>query len=97
MQLCHVMERGKDGALLARMVWQLYLQSTQMIIQRLCHHVYIASNHCDACSKSKQRMYDDQFATWYERHKPACSAYHDGRAGQMELHGILHAVRGSEE
>ena len=42
-------------------------------------------------------MDDDQFATWYERHKPACSEYHDGRTGHMELPGMMHAVRRFEE
>ena len=37
---------------------------------------------------SKKRMDADQFAKWYERHKPECSSHHDGRAGQMELHDI---------
>ncbi len=35
MQLCHVMEPDKDVDLLAIMVWQLYLQGTQMVLQRL--------------------------------------------------------------
>ena len=35
MQLCHVMKPNKDVALLARMMWQLYLQGTQIVLQRL--------------------------------------------------------------
>ena len=35
MQLCHVMKPNKDVALQARMMWQLYLQGTQMVLQRL--------------------------------------------------------------
>ena len=35
MQLCHVMKPNKDVALLARIMWQLYLQGTQMVLQRL--------------------------------------------------------------
>ena len=39
MQLCHAMKPNKDVALLARMVWQLYLQGTQMVLQRLYNYV----------------------------------------------------------
>ena len=42
-------------------------------------------------------MNDDQFAVWYERHKPECSKNHDGSAGEMEPHGMLHAFRRSEQ
>ena len=47
------------------------------------HHVDIdiASNHCNPRAKSRKRMDDDQFARWYERHKPECYKTHDGRAG----------------
>ncbi len=34
-QCSHVMKPNKDVALLARMVWQLYLQGTQMVLQML--------------------------------------------------------------
>ena len=77
------MKPNKDVALLARMVGQLYLQGTQMVLQRLymLSYIDIASNHCNPCAKSKKRMDDDQFARWYERHKPECYKTHDGRAG----------------
>ena len=85
MQLCHVMKPNKDVALIARMVWQLYLQGTQMVLQRLynllCYHVDIASNHCNPCAKSKKRMDDHQFARWYERHNPECYKTHGDMAG----------------
>ena len=83
MQLRHAMKPNKDVALLARMVWQLYLQGPRWSCKgsTICYHVDIASNHCNPCAKSKMRMDDDQFARWYERHKPECYKTHDGRAG----------------
>ena len=45
------------------------------------YHIDIASNHCNPCAKSKKRMDDDQFARWYDRHKPECYKTHNGRAG----------------
>ena len=47
----------------------------------ICYHVDIASNYCNPCAKSKKRMDGDQYARWYERHKPECYKTHDCRAG----------------
>lgn len=51
--------------------------------------VIIKSSYCKGCQLWKGKEHTLEYAAWYEKHEPECSANHEGSSGKMEMRGIV--------